>query len=316
MPIEQEIISRVTYLTFKIVPVIIIAVFLSNLLQEYGVIRKLDFLVRPLIRGANLPEGSGAFLVTSLASGTASYSMLGDHRQKGELDDTKVIVISIMNTFFHHIHHFFTYWVPVAIPLLGLRTGLMYVSLRMTIGLLMTLSAVVIGRVFIKKSDGVLSAWEGHSGEGNSVKVNHAVSGTKKTLSVILPRLYIVYIIAVAFLATGYMDSIGDAAEPLAHVFGLPGEAITIIAIQLVDVTSGYVVAGALLQNGTLNSFQAVITLLLGTMITLSMTYAKHSLPTKIVFFGARLGTKVAVYNLVLNISLSLVALLVLLFFL
>jgi hypothetical protein len=312
--LEQEIISRVTYLTVKVVPVIIIAVFLSNLLREYGVIKKLDFLVRPLIRGANLPDGSGAFLVTSLASGTASYSMLGDHHKNGELDDTQVIVISIMNTFFHHIHHFFTYWVPVAIPLLGLRTGLMYVALRMTIGLAMTLSAVVIGRIFIKKKSELLSEGKDHSLESNATKINHSLKGTKKTLKSILPRLYIVYIAAVAFLAAGYLESIGNVAEPLAHIFGLPGEAITIIAIQLVDVTSGYVIAGALLQNGTLNSFQAVIALLLGTMITLSMTYAKHSLPTKIVFFGARLGTKVAVYNLILNLSLSLIALLVLLF--
>jgi hypothetical protein len=217
-----------------------------------------------------------------------------------------------MNTFFHHIHHLFTYWVPVAIPLLGLRTGLMYVALRMTIGLAMTLSAVVIGRVFIKNRTEILSNEKDHAGEGNSVKMNHSLKGTKKTLKSILPRLYIVYILAVAFIATGYLEGIGKAAEPLAHVFGLPGEAITIIAIQLVDVTSGYVIAGALLQSGTLNSFQAVIALLLGTMITLSMTYAKHSLPTKIVFFGARLGTKVAVYNLVLNLFLSFIALLIL----
>jgi hypothetical protein len=302
-------------LTVNVVPVIIVAVFLSNLLREYGIIKKLDFLVRPLIRGANLPEGSGTFLVTSLASGTASYSLLGDHHQKGELDDTQVIVISIMNTFFHHIHHFFTYWVPVAIPLLGLRTGLMYVTLRMSIGLLMTLSAVVIGRVFIKKSQAAISLIEGHGGEANSVKMNHAAAGTGKTLKLVIPRLYVVYIIAVIFLATGYIERIGSVAEPLAHVFELPGEAITIIAVQLFDVTSGYVVAGALLQSGELDSFQTIIALLLGTMITLSMTYAKHSLPTKIVFFGPRLGTKVAVYNLILNISLSLVALLFLLFF-
>ena len=117
-------------------------------------------------------------------------------------------------------------------------------------------------------------------------------------------------------MATSYIDRIGNLAEPLAHTIGLPGEAITIIAIQLIDVTSGYVLAGALLQNGVLTPFQTVIALLLGTMVTLSMTYAKHSLPTKIVFFGARLGTKVAFYNLVLNLFLSLIALVMLLAFL
>lgn len=315
MGVEEEIISRVIYLTVKIVPIIVIAVFFANLLSEYGVIKRLDFLVKPLIRGANLPDGSGAVIVTSLASGTASYSMLGNHHQKGELDDTQVIVISIMNTFFHHIHHFFTYWVPVAIPLLGLYTGLMYVMIRMSIGLIMTLSAVAIGRVFIKTTKKTISGSEDHSSETNSVKIRHAVEGTMKTLKLIIPRLYLVYTAAVIFLATGYLERFGEMAEPLAHVFGLPGEAITIIAVQLIDVTSGYVMTGALLQSGALNSFQAVTALLLGTMITLSMTYAKHSLPSKIVFFGPKLGTKIAFYNLVLNMSLTLIALALMVFF-
>ena len=316
MTLEQEVVSRIVYLTVKIVPVIVIAIFFSNLLIEYGIVRRLDFLVRPLIRGANLPDGSGSIIVTSLASGTASYSMLSNYHQRGDVDDTQVIVISFMNTFFQYIHHFVTYWLPVAIPLLGLFTGLLYITIKMAIGLAMTLSAVVLGRVFIKNpKNKILSEEKGHTDESNSMKMQHAIGSTTKTIKMILPRLYLVYIAAVAFLATGYLESIGELAEPLARMFNLPGEALTIIALQAFDATSGYVLTGALLQSGTLNSFQAITALLLGTMITLSMTYAKHSLPSKIAFFGPRLGTKIAVYNLVLNLSFTLIALMILVFF-
>jgi hypothetical protein len=314
--LEQEIIARVIYLTVKIVPVIVIAIFFSNLLIEYGIIRKLDFLVRPLIRGANLPDGSGAVIVTSLASGTASYSMLANHHKKGEMDDTDVIVISFMNTFFQYTHHLITYWLPVAVPLLGPSTGFLYVSIKMSIALAVTLSSVVIGRIFIKNpKNKILSVEKDHTGESNSLKMHHAVRGTAKTVKMILPRLYIIYIAVVIFLATGYMESFGKLAEPLAHLFDLPGEAITILALQAFDATSGYVLTGALLQSETLNSFQAITALLLGTMITLSMTYAKHSLPSKIAFFGPRLGTKIAFYNLVLVLFFTLIALMTMVFF-
>ncbi len=316
MGLEQEITARIIYLTVKIVPVIVTAVFLSNLLIEYGTIKRLDFLVRPLTQGANLPRGSGAVIITSLASGTASYSMMANHHQRKEMDDTQVIVTSIMNTFFQYIHHLFTYWLPVVVPLLGLFTGLLYSMIKLSIGLAMTLSAVVIGRIFIRDSKkGLLSEEKDHAGEPTSLKVRHAVEGTTKTLKMILPRLYLVYIAVVVFLATGYLEGFGELAEPLARLFDLPGEAITIIALQAFDATSGYVLTGALLQSGALNPFQAITALLLGTMITLSMTYAKHSLPSKIAFFGPRLGTKIAVYNLVLNMSFTLIALVVMVFF-
>jgi hypothetical protein len=308
--LEEEIIQRLIYLSLKVVPLIVAAVFFSNLLMEFGIIKRLDFLVRPLIRASNLPEGSGAIIITSMGSATASYAMLANHHQRGEMDENQVIVTSIMNTFFMTVHHFFSYYVPVVIPLLGLYTGLLYGGIKMAIGGAMTLSAVVIGRVYLKgTSNGPLGKEKDHQKETKAQKVRHAAGGTVKTLKMILPRLYIVYILAVFLLAAGYLGNMGDFAEPLARLFGLPGEAMTIIALQLLDATSGFVLAGALLQDGTLTSTQTITALLLGTVVTLSLTYAKHSLPSKIAFFGPRLGTKIALYNLVLHLSFTLAAL-------
>jgi hypothetical protein len=308
--LEEEIIQRLIYLSLKVVPLIVAAVFFSNLLMEFGIIKRLDFLVRPLIRASNLPEGSGAIIITSMGSAKASYAMLANHHQRGEMDENQVIVTSIMNTFFMTVHHFFSYYVPVVIPLLGLYTGLLYGGIKMAIGGAMTLSAVVIGRVYLKgTSNGPLGKEKDHQKETKAQKVRHAAGGTVKTLKMILPRLYIVYILAVFLLAAGYLGNMGDFAEPLARLFGLPGEAMTIIALQLLDATSGFVLAGALLQDGTLTSTQTITALLLGTVVTLSLTYAKHSLPSKIAFFGPRLGTKIALYNLVLHLSFTLAAL-------
>lgn len=310
MTLIEDIAARIIYLTIKIVPVIIIAVFFSNILIEYGVIKRLDFLVRPLIREGNLPRGSGLVIITSLASGTASYSMMASYYERKEMNDTQIIVTSIMNTFFQYIHHLFTYWLPVVVPLLGLFTGLLYCAIKLSIGLAMTLSGVILGKIFIKPHErGTLSEKKSHTKEPNSKKIRYAAKGTLKTLKTILPRLYLIYTAAMIFLATGYIERLGNIAEPLANTLNLPGEAISIIALQAFDATSGYVLAGALLQSGELNSFQAITALLLGTMITLSMTYAKHSLPSKIAFFGAKLGTKIAIYNLILNLSFTLVAL-------
>ncbi|NOZ77011.1 MAG: hypothetical protein GXO65_04925 [Euryarchaeota archaeon] len=310
MGLEEEIIQRLLYLSLKVVPLIVAAVFFSNLLMEFGVIKRLDFLVRPLIRAARLPEGTGAVIITSMGSATASYAMLANHHQKGEMDEDQVIVTSIMNTFFMTVHHFFSYYVPVVVPLLGLYTGLLYGGIKVAIGLCMTLSAVVIGRLRLGEPGEVpLGQGADHTGEGGSTRVRHAAAGSFKTLGMVLPRLYVVYAAAVVLLAGGYMDSLGALAEPLARVFGLPGEAVAIMALQLLDATSGFVLAGALLEDGTLGPIQAITALLLGTVITLSMTYAKHSLPSKIAFFGPKLGTKIALYNLVLHLAFTAAAL-------
>jgi hypothetical protein len=307
---EEEILERLVYLTVRVVPFILAAVFFSNIAIEYGFIKRMDFLVRPLRKAGNLSPGSSGVILTSLASGTASYSMMADYHRRGEMDDTQVIVTSIMNSFFQALHHFFSYYIPVVVPLLGLYTGLLYSGIKMGIGLAVTLSAVIIGRIFIKDNGtGISIKVEDHRQETNSEKLDHAILGTRKTLKMIIPRLYIVYTVAVVLLASGYLQRIGDLGEPLARLFGLPGEAITIIALQAVDATAGFVLTGALLDDGTLYPLQAISALLLGTMITLSMTYAKHSLPSKIAFFGPKLGTRIALYNLILHMFFTLLVL-------
>lgn len=314
MTVEALLQEKLTYLTLKVVPIIALAVLISNLLVEFGLIRRLDFLVHPLVAGARLPRGSGTVIITSLASGTASYSMMANFHKLGKLRETEVIVASIMSSFFQVIHHFFTYYLPVVVPLLGLTTGLLYASIKVAVGLAMTLSAVLIGRIFLRPSgQGLFSPEESRTKRSRRQKAEKALTASLGTLRAILPRLYLVYIAVVFFLATGYLERLGGLAEPLVSVFALPGEAVSIIAVQLFDATSGFVLAGALLQSGELRSFQAVTALLLGTMITLSITYAKHSLPSKVAFFGARLGTRVAAYNLFLQLFFTLLALAVIL---
>lgn len=305
----ESVIDRVAYLTFRVVPVIALAVFFSNLLIQYGIIKKLDFVVSPLTRGARLPRGSGAVIVTSLASGTASYSIMANFYHQGKMGASQVIVTSIMSTFFQVVHHFFTYYLPVVVPILGFFTGMLYASIKVAIGLAMTLSAVLIGRAFLPLPQGRLFGGGEEEEKGHRDKLEESLGSSFKTLKMILPRLYIIYIAVALLLAGGYLQSLGDFAEPLAGVFHLPGEAVTIIALQAFDATSGFVLAGALLNSGGLSPSQTITALLLGTLITLSMTYAKHSLPSKIAFFGTRLGTRIALYNLLLQLFFTLIAL-------
>ncbi len=45
----------------------------------------------------------------------------------------------------------------------------------------------------------------------------------------------------------------------------------------------------------------------------MSVMYARHSMPSKITYFGARMGTKIAFYNLIVDLAFTSIVLMVLL---
>jgi hypothetical protein len=309
----------------------------ANLLVAFGVIDYIATLSKPLTGPANLPDEVGGAIITTAASTTAGYGMLAEYRDSGLLDDRATLVAVTINTFFGFVQHIFTFYAPVLIPILGLKVGLLYVGARAGVALAITLTGVALGALLLSAKNVDPEAMAGSESDGEATpdaradggesddsedgppettrgKLREAGrSGVEKTWD-ILPRLVVVYTLVV--LLTTYYDLealTGGAADPLATLTGLPAAAVPVIVIYAFDTTSGAITIAPLIEDGVFTARTAVATMLLGGIVSFTVSTFKRSIPFQFGIWGTEFGTKVVVVNTTLKVVWIAVALALLL---
>ncbi|MEZ3115038.1 nucleoside recognition protein [Halobaculum sp. MBLA0147] len=327
----------------RIAVLIGLGVFLANLAVEYGAVEKIAGVSRYLTGPANLPDEVGTAILTTAASTTAGYGMLADFRESGRLSDRATLVAVTINTFFGFTQHVFTFYVPVLIPILGPDVGVLYVGTRGGIALGISLVGVLAGAVLLSDGDvdesvtvetesdsdpetdpetapdGGTEGSDGtdETGEGDEETEPGAVAAawasTASKLRRIVPRLAAVYLLVTVLAAAELFRSLSAAAGPLAEVTGLPAAAVPVIVVFAFDTTAGAATVAPLIGD-TLTVDQAVVTMLLGGIVTFAVSTFKRSIPFQYGIWGASFGSKVIVVNTVLKvvfISAAVVAFLV-----
>ena len=298
----------------------------ANALVAFGVIRYIAALSKPLTGPANLPDEVGGAILTTAASTTAGYGMLAEYRESGLLDDRATLVAVTINTFFGFVQHIFTFYAPVLIPILGLRVGLLYVGTRAGISLAITATGVLAGAVLLSDRNVTPEAMSEVDPEARADGGDDARTAGEKLLDAgrgglgktreILPRLAVVYTLVV--LGTTYYDLealTGGAADPLAALTGLPSAAVPVIVVYAFDTTSGAVTLAPFVQDGTFTARTAVSAMLIGGIVSFTVSTFKRSIPFQYGIWGAEFGTKVIVVNTslkILWIAIALVGLLAL----
>ena len=313
MTIIGAVISQLINLCIRVVPLLVIGIIGASALSELGLTRHFAFLARPLTRNGNLPDEAGVAITTCIASSSAGYAMLAGFYERGKLNERQVIVTTLMNSFFGSISHMIQYHIPVVLPILGMTAGLLYLGTRIGIALGITLFSVLLGRVFLEKPETWRFSPDEEDTRSNKEKVSQGVKASIPILLKVLPRLFIVYLIVITIMQLGWLDFISGIAEPTTGLVGLPGESAMVIATQIFEYTSGIIIAGTLLHKQILTPVQTVCALLLGGIISMSVMYVRHSLPSKIAYFGAKMGTKIAFYNLIVDLAFTSIVLVVLL---
>jgi len=302
----------------KIALFIAVGVSLANLLVAFGLIDRIAALSRHLTRPANLPREVGTAIVTTAASTTAGYGMLAEFRESGLLDDRATLVAVTVNTFFGFVQHIFTFYVPVLLPILGLRTGLLYVGARAAVALAITLTGILAGALLLSprnvdpaarvEADGGRARDDRSAGE----KFRDAGrAGLSKTRDIV-PRLLVIYATVVVLTTFYDLAAITASADPLADVVGLPAAAVPVIAVFALDTTNGALVIAPLVGE-VFTARTAVATMLVGGIVSFAVSTFKRSIPFQYGIWGAEFGSKVVAVNTALKVGwIALVVALVL----
>ena len=310
-----------------------IGVFLANLAVAFGLVEKIAAVSQYLTGPANLPDEVGTAILTTTASPTAGYGMLAEFRESGVLDDRATLVAVTINTFFGFAQHIVTFYIPILIPILGARVGVLYVTTRGLVALAITGTGIIAGAALLDGSnvDSAMSA-EGTTADGGeptddeppsrSERVREAYAETVEKVREILPRLAGIYVVVALLVAYSeqLLGLVGErgtavttAADGLAGLLGLPGSAVPVVAAFALDTTSGAVVISPLITDGTFTPRTAVATMLVGGIVSFAVSTFKRSIPFQYGIWGREFGSKVIAVNTALKIGWIAVALVLLL---
>jgi hypothetical protein len=292
-----------------------IGVYLANIALFAGVVERIAGVSALLTDPANLPREVGTAILATTASPAAGYGMLAEYREAGLIDDMATLVAVTINTFFGFLQHIFTFYVPVLIPILGLEVGVLYVSIRAGIALGSTLLGVLAGAVLLSggssasTADPDVDTPDRTRPETLRGIVRAAGASTVETLRSILPRLVVVYLV-VAVLVTRYdLTELTAVADPLAGLVGLPGAAVPVVAVFAFDTTNGAIVIAPLIENGTFTTTGAVATILIGGIVSVTVSTFKRSIPFQYGIWGASFGSKVIIVNTFVRVAFIALAL-------
>ncbi|MBP2144199.1 hypothetical protein J2127_001369 [Methanococcus voltae] len=302
MDLYESLINSIRY-TISISIIVLSSMFIMNYLINTGVMKKLSDFLYPVTKNLKMNQLSLYSIITCFFSPTVGYSILAEGLKDNKLTEKELIGSSLANSFPSIFSHIFTFFIPVAIPILGF-TGIIYIILRSGVALIKT----VIGLVYLSFVSQSVD-FTPKKNEKNKIKDNLKKSwnSTVRFSKRMLPVMFVTMFIVIYFSKLGLFEYLKLLINPFTSVLNLDSNVGLIILTDLVNVQAAMVMGGGFLTGGILNPREVLIGLMFANVLSLSTRYAKHSLPMHISIFGTKLGTKVVMINAVVTFILDII---------
>ncbi|EHQ35696.1 nucleoside recognition domain protein [Methanoplanus limicola DSM 2279] len=277
----------------KAVVLISIGIIFVNILNETGLIRKFEIISRPLSRISGLSYASSLSIVSMAINSTAGKSILAEYYREGKISQKEIVPSLLIGTFPTVLgESLLRVQFPTAIVLLGPVTGIIYTLLNLFSSFIQAAGAVIYSHMFVEKntepvgSKSIVRDADSGLKKINRVTLKAGVQKSLPRLKKIIPitagAIMIFYLLSLA----GFMDMIASIFGPVLNLIGLPGESTAALVAQFMHFSAGYAIVGTLMETGVLNMEQALVTLVMGSMVVITIIYLKYSFPLYLSLFG------------------------------
>jgi hypothetical protein len=297
MTVTIPFFSLIEYLV-KAVILISTGIIIVNIIGETGLFLRLQKISRPLCKVSGLSESAAISVLSMAVNSTAGKSMLAEYYRDGKIDKKELVPSLLIGTFPTVLgESLFRVQLPTAIILLGPVIGLIYTFFNFFSSFLQALCAILYNHLFLNANRSYIPVIEEKKDDGKMKKNKEKTKITKKnikdgfkksipTLKQIIPittgTMLIFYLLSLA----GLMNLIAMAFDPVLNLIGLPGESTAALVAQFIHFSAGYAIVGSLIETSVLNMEQALVTLILGSMVVITMIYVKYSFPMYLALFG------------------------------
>jgi hypothetical protein len=290
-----------------------VGIILANILVETGIFGRLTLLTRPLCRISGLSQVSTTSILAIFINPTAGKAMYAGLYDDNKVEKEEIIPTIIMSTFPIVLgESLFRVHLPAAIVLLGPVIGTLHVLLNLFSSFLQTLGAVLYTRLVIRK--------EAHQAYCEMIpnpraevtlsrrSIQAGFQKARPQLMRIIPVTIITVLVFSILTIYGVMDLIGVIFEPVLGAIGLPGESSTALVAQILRSYAGYAVVASLMNTGVLVLKTALMTLLIGSMMVITLIYLRYTLPLNFSLFG-KFGLKITAVSYSCSMAAKLITL-------
>ncbi len=287
---------------------IFLGLFFAGLLVEMGTLNRISRVSRPLVSFARLPEICASSFIVSIGSTIAANSMVARFKDDNSLENREVFLCTMMNSIPAYIREIFTYQIPIVVPALGLFAGSLYAMVFMATALVKIAVVIALGRMFFEPR----SYGQAVPDVKKDTSLDGAVSKVLRSQRRIFLRIASVYLIMTYILFVlrerGLFES--TSVLPIAGIFGIPPESIVPLTTYVASPILGISMLGPMIKSGSISEVQAMIVLMLGSMLMLPVFAVRSMVPNYTALFGPRLGLSVVFVSTGISIIVRLVFLL------
>jgi hypothetical protein len=296
----KEILPGLLRFWARVLPYVFVGCFLGSFSSRAAFIQRLGFLMRPLARQGNLPEECAAPITLSVAGQMASYSMLAQLNKNGTVNSRQVVVSTLVAALPNGLYNTFFFILPAALASLGLRAGSLYLTVYMSLYLVISIVGIFLGKVMLSKPDCGLIKCQDCEPEKSPWR--EKLTGAFKSAFPLFGRIALVFMFA-TFIMTLLLESeiknvIFAPIDPALIYLGLPAPLILVVTTGMVSTIGALGLIGPLFHSGTINLHEMMVALLLAFILHYLYEFWSHILPTNISIFGGRLGWRVSLATL------------------
>ncbi|MCG7855076.1 MAG: nucleoside recognition protein [Methanoregulaceae archaeon] len=311
-PVSATLDVLLTYLV-EAVLLLSLGIILANVLVETGIFSRLSRLTRPLCRISGLSEPSATAILAIFLNPTAGKALYAGLYDDNKVGKEEIIPTLVMSTFPVVLgESLFRVHLPAAIVLLGPVIGGLHVFLNLFSSFLQMTGAILYTRFVLRKQvpqpycDRVEMPVQ-----KVTISRDRLDTGMRKAwlqLRRIIPVTVIAVLAFTVLTLYGVMDLIGALFQPVLGAIGLPGESSTALVAQILRSYAGYAVVASLVATGTLVVKTALITLLIGSMMVITLIYIRYTFPLNLSLFG-KFGIKITAVSYSCSMTAKLITL-------
>lgn len=291
--------------TWGIVPRVLIIMFVSlyasQVLIELGLFKRLEFIGRPLARLGHLPKEAGITFVASFGSVLAGNTIIAGLYHRKRVSRLQTLLTALLNTTPVYVKETFTYQIPVIIPLLGLKVGLLYFLTFVASGIIKIVFVITYGRLRLKGPASEIGAADpGSAGAGlteNKGKFSELLISSFSRQRKVFVKVGIIFVsttfLIFLLINSGVAMALVDYVAPLTRLFGLPPSCAIPVSTYMFSPLVGAASIGAMLKESVLTDLQGITACILGSLLMLPIFTIRYSFAKYTSIFGFSLGCSI-----------------------
>ena len=287
-------------LIFRMGSIMFISLFGIELFMQMGLMTYLKPIGRPVARLANLPSESAVSFLSAIGSMIAAHSMAAQFHADGKLTDRELILTGVLNTVPFHFKEILTFQLPIILPLLGMRLCLIYIAAFWLTGFLKLGFVLLAGRFTIAGENRTEDAFKTitcNPGDPDCVPrtfgrlLKDTWNTRKKMFIRMITLLSSVTLIIQILMNTGMLTWLETLIVPMTSILNLPAAVVGPLSAYVFSPTVGITFMSNLLNQQVVTDYQAILSLMAGSLLMIPFTRIRRTLPRYTAIFGLKNGT-------------------------